>query len=143
MAKRSFDDSSARVRGQHTINGNAVSGNGASGVTLISSTVSELQGKIVSGNDDDGFTIDTMSTGNVLKKNVANENGRHGISTATADVTLDGNRADRNGLLGGGDGDDVGAGISAVVGTTNGKNKAAGNDDPQECEPADVGCFVP
>ena len=57
-------------------------------------------------------------------------------------MTLVGNRADRNGFLGG-SGDDVGAGISAVTGTTNAKNKASGNDDPRQCLPDDLTCAVP
>jgi len=47
-------------------------------------------------------------TGNVLRKNRANENGAHGIFSNTSALALEANAAHRNGFLGGGPGDDVG-----------------------------------
>src|SRR6185369_11675695 len=119
-----------------------ISGNGQSGIHIeTASGANAIEGNKIVGNDDDGITI-TASTDNVLKGNLVTENGRHGISSDTSALTLTSNRADRNGFLGG-VGDDVGAGINVPAGTTNSGNKATGNDDPQECAPADLGCHVP
>lgn len=98
-----------------------------------------LYNRVVS-NTINGIHINTTD-GNVLKKNVTAHNGIHGIHSVGPNVTLTQNRSNRNGFEGGDD--DFGAGINIPLGSTSSGNKAKNNDDPNECEAADVDCHVP
>jgi parallel beta-helix repeat protein len=145
---------------------NLLLGNGAYGVENFGSSGNAYRANVVRGNEIDGIILDSGSSDNLLKGNEASandrsgievaggsgnsllgnrthENGDHGILSDTSAVTLKKNRADRNGFQGGGPGDDVGLGISAPAGAIASGNKAAGNDDPNECEASDLSCHVP
>jgi parallel beta-helix repeat protein len=144
---------------------NTVSANGGYGFEIYGSD-SILKGNVAEANQDTGIVLDGAPTnclvkanrasgndgsgiqifggsGNVLVGNTAHENGIHGIVSDTNAVTLRKNRANGNGFLNGGAGDDVGLGILAPAGATTSGNKAAGNDDPSECQASDLGCHVP
>lgn len=122
---------------------NVASGNGIDGIILDGMSSGNLvKGNRASGNDLNGIEV-VDGPGNVLVGNTVQENGEHGILSETGTVTLTRNRASGNGFLGGGPGDDVGLGISAPPGATSRGNRASGNDDPNECEAADLDCHVP
>jgi parallel beta-helix repeat protein len=124
------------------LRGNVTSANGANGIRLSGSARTSIRDGRSNANDLDGLSV-AAATQTVAKDNVLSENGRHGLASDSADVKLVGNVAKRNGFIGGGLGDDVGLGISVPTGTINSRNVARGNDDPNQCEAADVNCFVP
>lgn len=123
--------------------GNVLRGSGFDGLILDGgSNDCVVKGNQVSANDRSGIEI-AGGTGNVLLGNSTHENGENGILSNTNAVTLKKNKANGNGFLGGGEGDDAGLGISVPAGATSSGNKATGNDDPNECEADDLGCYVP
>ena len=91
------------------------------------------QGEPILGERRNGILVFGGSN-NVLVGNTTHENGRHGIESESSAITLKKSKANGNGFLGGGVGDDVGLGISVPPGATSSGNKALGNDDPNECE---------
>ena len=123
--------------------GNVLRGSGFAGLILDgASNDCVVKGNQASANDRVGIEI-TLGTGNVLLGNSTHENGENGILSNTNAVTLKKNKANGNGFLSGGAGDDMGLGIAVPAGATSSGNKAAGNDDPNECEADDLNCFVP
>jgi parallel beta-helix repeat protein len=149
----------------NALSGNLANANGTYGLEIFTAVGSVLRKNVANGNDTDGIIVDVQSsdtvvkgnrasgnglhgievfsgTGNVLTKNTADENAVTGIRAAVATLTLRGNRANGNGLVNGGPGDDVGLGIDVPAGTIETGSKAAGNDDPNECESAEVSCHV-
>jgi parallel beta-helix repeat protein len=127
-----------------TLESNRVTGNDDYGIFLDGLANSTVKANHTSANDFDGIRI-SGGSGYVVTKNEVHENGRHGISSSSSDLALKKNVANRNGFLGGPpDADGIGLGIDVPAGTTNAGNKAKGNDDPNECEAADVtSCHVP
>jgi parallel beta-helix repeat protein len=126
-----------------TLKGNLAAGNGIDGIILDNgSTDNLLKGNTASGNDQAGIEV-AGGSGNTLTGNSAHENGAHGILSNTNALTLLKNRADRNGFLNGGAGNDAGLGLSIPAGATSKGNKASGNDDPAECQSAELECHVP
>ena len=113
------------------------------GIFLDGLAATTVSANNASANDFDGIRI-SGGSGYVVGKNKTHENGRHGISSSSAGLTLKKNVASRNGFLGGPpDADGIGLGVDVPAGTTNAGNKAKGNDDPNECEAADVtSCHV-
>jgi parallel beta-helix repeat protein len=145
---------------------NHADGNGTYGFEIFAANANVFRGNTASGNTDNGFTLDNGAsdnvlkgnralangeqgilvfngTGNVLQKNTVDENGENGILGEVGTLTLRGNRANRNGFVDGGEGDDAGLGISVPAGAVSAANQATGNDDPNECESAEVDCHVP
>jgi parallel beta-helix repeat protein len=127
-----------------TLKANTAKGNGGNGIAIGASTSTTADGNLASGNDADGISV-AGGSGNVLKNNKAHRNGSNGIASNTSALTLKDNRANGNGFLGGPpDADGMGLGIDVPADTTNSGNKAKDNDDPNECEAADVtSCHVP
>lgn len=119
---------------------NDVSGGEATGI-FVAGDENVLKRNRTHGNADNG--IDVAGSFNILISNKAEMNGVNGIVSATSAIVLENNKANRNGLLGGPPGDDAGLGISVPSGSQSSGNKAVGNDDPAECEAADVDCHVP
>jgi parallel beta-helix repeat protein len=166
LSENSIDGLYIEASQRNAFTGNRVEGNGTYGFEIFGADGNVFRGNTASGNSDNGFTLDDgasdnvlkgnravangeqgilvfSGTGNVLLKNTVDENGENGILSETNGLTLRGNRANRNGFVGGGAGDDAGLGISVPAGAVSAANKAAGNDDPNECEAADVDCHVP
>jgi parallel beta-helix repeat protein len=84
-------------------------------------------------NGGDGFYIPVNSSGTVLRRNVANQNGADGIDVDDRATTLTRNTANNN--------DDLG--IEAVPGVTDGGgNTASGNGNPAQCS-ASISCSQP
>jgi parallel beta-helix repeat protein len=150
----------------NTFASNRAEGNGTYGFEIFGASGNVFRANLANGNLNNGFTLDDQAsdnllkgnravsnveqgvrifsgTGNVLQKNTFDENGENGILSDTSALTLRGNRANRNGFVGGGPGDDAGLGISVPAGVIQGGNKATGNDDPNECEAAELSCHVP
>jgi large repetitive protein len=126
----------------HVLKGNVVEGNRGNGIVIDGSPTRDLvKGNRSSGNDGNGIQVFGGSD-NLLVGNTVHENGGHGIESDSSALTLKKNKANGNGFLGGGAGDDVGLGISVPAGAVNSGNKALGNDDPNECEASDLGCHV-
>jgi parallel beta-helix repeat protein len=127
----------------NTYRGNVARGNDIDGIIIDgASNDNLLKGNEASANDRSGIEV-VGGSGNVLVANRTHENGDHGILADTSALALRKNKADRNGFLGGGPGDDVGLGISVPAGAISSGNKANGNDDPNECEASDLSCHVP
>jgi parallel beta-helix repeat protein len=145
---------------------NVASANGTYGFEIFGSDGNSFRGNVANGNANNGFVIDDGASGNlvkgnrfvgnleqgilvfsgtenVLQKNTCDENGENGILAEVNGFTLRGNRANGNGFAGGGGGDDVGLGISVPAGAIDAGNQAAGNDDANECETAELSCHVP
>jgi parallel beta-helix repeat protein len=127
----------------HVLKGNVAEANGDHGIVIDGSPTRDLvKGNRSSGNDGNGIQVFGGSD-NLLVGNTAHENGQHGIESDSSALTLKKNKANGNGFLGGGTGDDAGLGILVPAGAVSSGNKAVGNDDPNECEASDLGCFVP
>jgi hypothetical protein len=98
-----------------------------------------LRENVLSKNAFDGALLNDTSTDTRAVANVFSQNGLHGLEmdpSSTAEL-LRRNVAKRNGFGGGAD-DDFGLGIFAVAATPGSGNVAAGNDDPDQCEPASL-----
>lgn len=94
-----------------TLKSNHVVSNGR-GIYVLASTGGLIKKNTVKHNGVEGVTLDTLSTGWTISKNVANQNG-----------FID-NFDDDNGL-----------GINAPKGTAGSGNTAKGNDDPKQATP--------
>jgi parallel beta-helix repeat protein len=128
----------------HVVKGNVVEANRDNGIVIDGTPTGVLvKGNRSSGNDGNGIQVFGPGSDNLLVGNTTHENGGHGIDSESNALTLKKNKANGNGLLNGGPGDDQGLGISVPPGTLNSGNKALGNDDPNECEASDLGCHVP
>ena len=125
--------------GSTRIASNRITGNGFDGLTLLGSTASIIEENVVSANDATGIVLDFATEDSFVGRNVAHENGTHGIDIFNADpshpVNLVRNRTHRNGYFNGTDGT-VGLGIRATAGTIGSGNIASGNDDTAECNPS-------
>ena len=126
----------------HTLKGNTAQGNRLNGIG-VEANDSLVKANRVSANDLHGIEISGGSNNVVVTGNTAHENGVHGILAVTNAVTLTKNKANANGFIGGGAGDDVGLGLLVPAGATSSGNKAVGNDDPNECEASDLSCARP
>jgi parallel beta-helix repeat protein len=128
----------------HVVRGNVVEANRDHGIVIDGAPTGVLvKGNRSSGNDGNGIQVFGAGSNNLLVGNTTHENGGHGIESESSAITLKKNKANGNGFLGGGSGDDVGLGLSVPAGAANSGNKALGNDDPNECEASDLGCHVP
>lgn len=116
---------------------NNASGNGGAGILLDSTEGSSVKANVTSKNVANGIWV-LGGTDNSVIGNTAHRNGEDGILSSTNQVTISKNRANENGFLGDPDGDDDGLGIFAPAGTAGKKNKAKDNDDPDECDPAEL-----
>lgn len=116
-------------------------GNGSRGVLLQNSTNTTLTSNRSVGNLGEGVEIQG-GTGTLLKENRVNGNNTVGIVSNTNALKLVRNTANRNGFTNGGS-NNIGLGINVPAGTPSKGDRAKNNDDPQQCETAELKCHVP
>jgi parallel beta-helix repeat protein len=110
------------------LTGNQVEGNNAEGIVIAGSSGFVVSGNTVLNNGTEGIFEGASSSGQI-SKNVVNGNTFDGIRALDSRVTLTGNRASFNSLLG----------INAAPGSTDGgKNVVQDNAGAKQC--ANVAC---
>lgn len=119
-----------------TLDRNRLGRNGSSGISLGIVSSSVVTGNRLTRNGLNGIELND-GTGNTVSGNSLRSNGLNGILALVATHLIEGNKARRNGLLNGAS-DGLGLGISAPAGTAGAGNRASGNDDPLECQPASL-----
>jgi parallel beta-helix repeat protein len=121
--------------------GSSISGNGPGkegvGIILFGSHDARIAGNAIFGNGDTGIfvgdslssaigiLVESTATGTVVERNIASGNADDSIEVDSPATTLAANVADRDGDLG----------IEAIAGVIDGgRNRAAGNGAPAQCE---------
>jgi parallel beta-helix repeat protein len=85
-----------------------------------------------------GIVIDSGSSRSLVLGNVAKGNDGGGIFVSGSRARIDDNVANGNGYDDGNPGAGLGIDASGVTDAVSGKNKAVGNDDPAQCDPATI-----
>jgi parallel beta-helix repeat protein len=107
----------------NALTANRVSGS-ETGIQLFHSDRNLLEGNSAYGNATDGVTVDSASTGNAIRRNLAWDNGDDGIDSDNSGTSFGSNRVFRNGDWG----------IEAVPFTTDeGGNQGWANGQAAQC----------
>jgi parallel beta-helix repeat protein len=118
------------------VTSSTASGNGVRGI-FVDGDFDSVKSSTALGNTGDGILVQGSS--DMVSSSTASENTGHGIHVDGDAPTISHNHADLNGFDSLAPYSDLsGLGIFAESFTTppTGKNKADGNDDPAECNPA-------